>query len=108
MRPRGRSLVVALEASFLQLTFLLIRIIYVKNRRNIVMMQSQTYDIKRVRPTRWQIFLHECKTFRLLSALITDRRISLWRKMLFFGTIGGLPLLLLFPDLFNEAFLSTV
>ena len=72
------------------------------------MMQSQTYDTKRVRPTRWQIFLHARKTFRLIGRLITDRRISLWRKLLFFSTIGGLLLLLLFPDLFNETFLSTI
>jgi hypothetical protein len=72
------------------------------------MMQSQTYNTRRVHLSRWQIFLHARKTFRLIGALVTDRRISLWRKVLFFGAIGGLLVLLLFPDLFNETFLSTI
>ncbi len=37
-----------------------------------------------------------------------DRRISLWRKLFFVGSLGGLLVLLFFPDLFGEFFLSTV
>ncbi len=39
---------------------------------------------------------------------MTDRRVSLWRKVLFVGSLGGLLVLLFFPDLFGEFFLSTV
>ena len=39
---------------------------------------------------------------------MTDRRIALWRKALFFGSIGGLLVILLFPDAINEVVLSTI
>src|SRR5438477_12319937 len=71
-------------------------------------MQTQTYTTSRIQPSRWKIFLHAGKTFKLIGGLMTDRRVSLWRKVLFVGSIGGLLLLLFFPDLFSEAFLSTV
>jgi hypothetical protein len=71
-------------------------------------MQTQTYATRRIQPSRWKIFLHAGKTFKLIGGLMTDRRVSLWRKVLFVGSIGGLLLLLFFPDLFGEAFLSAV
>jgi len=72
------------------------------------MMQTQAYSSQRLQPRRRDVFLHIGKTFRLIGGLMTDRRIPIWRKLLFVGSIGGLLLLLFFPDLFSEAFLSTV
>ncbi len=62
----------------------------------------------RTRPRRMEIFLHIAKTGRLIKALLLDRRVSLWRKVFFFGAISGLLFLLLFPDLLNETIMSTV
>lgn len=62
----------------------------------------------RARPKRLDIFLHASKTFKLIGALLTDRRIPLWRKLLFFGFVAGLLVILLFPDALNEFVLSTV
>jgi len=77
------------------------------------MIQPQTrlqayYEGEKLRPRRWDIFFHAGKTFKLIGGLMTDRRVSLWRKLLFVGSVGGLLLLLFFPDLFSEAVLSTV
>ena len=70
---------------------------------------SQNYDWQqRTRPGRIEIFFHLFKTGRLVKALLFDRRVSLWRKAFFFGAIGGLLFLLLFPDLLNETIASTV
>src|SRR5258708_19243249 len=55
------------------------------------------FNGKRARPRRFDIFLHAAKTGRLIKALTTDRRVALWRKALFFGSIGPLLILLLFP-----------
>lgn len=63
---------------------------------------------RRMRPRRLDIFLHLGKTLKLIGALLTDRRIALWRKVLFLGFIGGLLVILLFPDAINEVVLSTV
>jgi hypothetical protein len=63
---------------------------------------------KRARPKRRDIFLHASKTFKLIGALVTDPRIPLWRKALFFASIGGLLVILLFPDTLNEFVMSTV
>lgn len=88
-------------------------------------MQQQTYDDQqgyyqppqslsagfrsgRSRPKRRDIFLHASKTLKLIGALVTDPRIPLWRKALFFGSIAGLLVILLFPDALNEFMLSTV
>ena len=71
-------------------------------------MQAQTYSAQRTQPSRWEIFLHVGKTFKLISAMMFDGRVALWRKLLFVGSIGGLLILLFFPDLLNETFLSTV
>ena len=62
----------------------------------------------RARPKRLDIFFHITKTFRLIGSLITDRRIPLWRKALFFGSIGGLLVILFFPDVLGEFVMSTV
>lgn len=69
-------------------------------------MQSQTFTAAKAQPRRRDIFLHVGKTFKLIGGLLTDRRVSIWRKLLFIGSIGGLIALLFFPDLFSEAFLS--
>jgi len=59
-------------------------------------------------PRRRDIFLHAGKTFRLIGHLLSDPRVPIVRKVLFLGSVGALLLVLLFPDAFNEAFLSTV
>ncbi len=59
-------------------------------------------------PKRRDIFLHLGKTLKLIGALVTDRRVPLWRKALFVASIGGLLLILFFPDAINEVVLSTV
>jgi len=66
------------------------------------------FNGKRARPRRFDIFWHAAKTGRLIKALTTDRRVALWRKALFFGSIGALLIVLLFPDALNEVVLSTV
>ena len=63
---------------------------------------------RRTRPKRLDIFFHLTKTFKLIGALISDRRIPLWRKALFFGSISGLLLILLFPDALGEVVMSTI
>ena len=69
---------------------------------------TQAFSGKRSRPKRLDIFFHIGKTFRLIGSLIADPRIPLWRKALFFGSIGGLLVILLFPDAINEVVLSTI
>ena len=61
----------------------------------------------RSRPRRLDIFLHASKTLKLIGSLLSDARIPLWRKALFFGSIAGLLVILLFPDALNEFVLST-
>ena len=63
---------------------------------------------KRSRPKRLDIFFHLGKTFRLIGELITDPRIPIWRKALFFASIGGLLVILFFPDVLGEFVMSTV
>lgn len=63
---------------------------------------------QQAKPKRFDIFLHGFKTLRLIGRLMKDRRVPLARKVLFVGSIGGLLVVLFFPDLFGEAFLSTV
>ncbi|MDQ6662390.1 MAG: hypothetical protein M3Z24_15680 [Chloroflexota bacterium] len=65
-------------------------------------------SFKQAQPRRRDIFLHLGKTFKLIKGLMMDRRVPIWRKLFFLGSIGGLLVLLFFPDLLNEAFLSTV
>ena len=63
---------------------------------------------QRIRPKRIEIFMHVIKTGKFIGALLTDRRISFWRKALFFGSVAALLFVLLFPDALNEAVLSTI
>ena len=63
---------------------------------------------RRSRPRRLDIFFHLGKTFRLIGELLTDPRIRLWRKALFFASIGGLLVILLYPDVLGEFVMSTV
>lgn len=63
---------------------------------------------KRARPGRLDIFFHIGKTFRLIGELLADPRIPLWRKTLFFASIGGLLVILFFPDVLGEFVMSTV
>src|ERR1017187_3498251 len=71
----------------------------------IATMQQQT-TFENVQPKRFTLFLHLRKTFSLLGSLIADRRIPLWRKLVFGLTIAFLLILLLFPDVLNETLLS--
>jgi len=66
------------------------------------------FNGRRARPRRFDIFWHAAKTGKLITALMVDRRVPLWRKALFFGSIGALLAVLLFPDALNEVVLSTV
>ncbi|HLZ60325.1 MAG TPA: hypothetical protein VKR06_25545 [Ktedonosporobacter sp.] len=70
------------------------------------MMQQSQQAV--TRPKRFDVFLHAVKTSKLIGALLTDRRVPLYRKLLFIGSIGALLVILLFPDLLNEAVLSTI
>lgn len=63
---------------------------------------------KNVRPRRRDIFFHAIKTSKLIGALTVDRRISVVRKVFFFAIVLGLLAILLFPDFFDEVFLSIV
>lgn len=69
---------------------------------------APSFSGKRVRPKRLDIFFHLKKTFRLIGSLLRDPRIPLWRKALFFASIGGLLVILLFPDILGEFVMSTV
>lgn len=71
------------------------------------MVQQQVVQAK-AQPKRFELFFHITKTFKLLGALLADRRVSVFRKIAFLGSIAFLLVLLFFPDLLNEAFLSTV
>lgn len=57
---------------------------------------------------RTDIFFHGIKTSKLLGALLFDRRISILRKIGFIGSIMLLLVILFFPDVLNETFLSVV
>ncbi len=69
------------------------------------MMQQQATQAQ---PKRLDIFFHIFKTFRLVGALLFDRRVPLIRKFAFLGAIVFLLVLLFFPDLLGEVVLSTV
>ncbi len=71
------------------------------------MVQQQVVQAK-AQPKRFELFFHVIKTFKLLGALLTDPRVSVFRKLAFLGSIAFLLAILFFPDLLNEAFLSTV
>lgn len=63
---------------------------------------------QRRHPRRRDIFLHAFKTLKLMGALVTDRRVPLWSKLLFASAIAGLLALLLFPDVLDEVVLSAL
>ncbi len=69
---------------------------------------SSQFPEELVRPRRLTLFLHAFKTFKLIGALLRDGRISVVRKLLFFGALLFLLVLLLFPDVFGEVFLSVI
>lgn len=71
-------------------------------------MQQQTPTRPLAHPKRRDIFLHGVNTLKLIGALVADPRIPLWRKLFFFASIGGLAVILFFPDAFNEVFLSAI
>jgi hypothetical protein len=68
----------------------------------------QQYTKQKMQPRRFDVFLHGRKTFKLIRVLMADRRIPVVRKVLFVSSIGALLVLLIFPDIFGEAILSTV
>ncbi len=72
------------------------------------MMMQQQVEQAKVQPKRSELFFHIIKTFRLLGALLTDRRVPFFRKLAFLGIIAFFLVVLFFPDLLGEAFLSTV
>ena len=57
---------------------------------------------------RLDIFFHLFKTGRLVKDLIFDRRIQLYRKILFIITLVGLLAVLLFPDAIGDTALSII
>lgn len=63
---------------------------------------------KLAHPKRLDILFHGFKTVRLIKALMVDRRVSAFKKVLFAGTIAAIIAILLFPDAINETILSTV
>jgi hypothetical protein len=67
---------------------------------------QQVAHNKRTQPRRRDIFFHAIKTSRLIGALTKDRRISVVRKVVFFGLILLLLAILLFPDALEELGLS--
>ena len=75
-------------------------------------MQEQTTSSqmpeKLARPSGFALLIHLIKTLKLIGALLKDRRVPFVRKILFFGSILFLLVLLLFPDIFGEVFLSFV
>src|SRR5258708_6844360 len=71
-------------------------------------MMQQQYSQPTLRPKRFDVFLHGRKTFKLIGALMADKRISTVRKVLFVSSIVVLLVILVFPDTFGEVFLSTV
>src|SRR5579859_4962249 len=76
------------------------------------MMRQQAYQeqksSKAAQPKRFDIFFHFIKTFRLLGALLKDRRVPVIRKFAFLGAIALLLVLLFFPDLISEGILSAI
>jgi hypothetical protein len=72
-------------------------------------MQQVTPKIRTfLRPSKISMFFHIIKTLNLMRLLLIDMRVSIMRKIFFTLPIIGLALLLIFPDVVNEAFLSTV
>jgi hypothetical protein len=60
------------------------------------------------RPSKISMFFHVIKTLNLVRSLLIDMRVSIVKKIIFVVPVIGLVLLLIFPDVVNEAFLSTI
>jgi hypothetical protein len=56
----------------------------------------------------FDVLFHLVKTGKLITALLTDQRVPLLRKLCFLGSIGFLLVLLIFPDIFGEFVTSTL
>ena len=69
---------------------------------------QQRIASKFAHPRRLDIFFHVFKTGRLVKALIVDRRVPAYRKVLFVVTVAVLLAILAFPDAIGETFLSVV
>ena len=54
-------------------------------------------------PRRRDMFLHVFKSFRLIGAMLRDRRVSLLRKAAFLGGMALLLVLLLFPEVLADS-----
>ncbi|GCE18836.1 hypothetical protein [Dictyobacter kobayashii] len=63
---------------------------------------------KLAHPKRLDIFFHGFKTAKLVKALMVDKRVSVFKKSLFVGSIVAIVAILLFPDAINETILSTI
>src|SRR2546430_2613269 len=63
---------------------------------------------QQLQPRRRDVFFHAVKTFKLIKALLVDRRIPIWRKGMFVASLGALLVVLIFPDLLGEFIASTV
>ncbi|GCF10430.1 hypothetical protein [Dictyobacter arantiisoli] len=59
-------------------------------------------------PKRRDVIFHGVKTARLVKDLLFDPRVPVIRKLLFMGSIAAFVVVLFFPDLINEAIMSTV
>lgn len=70
--------------------------------------QQYSHPEKIVRPKRRDVFFHAIKTGKLVTALFSDRRVPVARKVLFLTAIAALVAVLLFPDILDEAVLSVV
>lgn len=75
-----------------------------------MMTQEQLYKGAKLlaHPGRLQMLLHIGKSFKFIGSLVSDRRIALWRKALFFGAIALLLVVLFFPDLLGEFVMNMV
>ena len=71
-----------------------------------MMQQQMTKPL--AKPKRFDIFLHGFKTTKLVGRLLKDRRVPVTRKLLFLGSVTGLLVVLLFPDVISETFLSVI
>lgn len=72
------------------------------------MLQEEGPVHKISHPKRHELFFHGVKTFKLVGSLVKDPRIPFTRKVLFFGAIAALVVVMFFPDLLSEFVLSTV
>lgn len=72
------------------------------------MLQAEGPVQKISHPKRHELFFHGVKTFKLVGSLVKDPRVPIARKLLFFGAIGALIVVMFFPDLLSEFVLSTV